>query len=800
MASTSGSVPASAAAAAALVHALDTESSFADIAWYADVQLAMQQAALANDSGVLQALEKRMTTLLTTSVAHNETHAAWSHAATLMQMYMDQCGWSIVEAHGSVWVARVHAHLEHTATAPASSAVLASLAPLVRVVTHGMMGIESMAHPEYHRTVVSPFISKMGHAMLSVVEAAWAAWGVHMPETAASALAELLSCVREQLACTPTTYRPHVGKIHTLCMHMLFGSYAASEAAPRDVPAALRASATRLLAQLPITGSASSSMEPTASSGKVSQAQLWAATMTELLEALTLSIMGCAPSLDWRAMGIEAVQGRTPPLAWEVASNDYTVGIPLSWARSRLLLAPGCIVQMYMTQPTKRSVPVPLARCVHLARVLCSVRTSATTVPREQQRLEAQSIVQLRRWGLHWLTCLVETFQQATWRYVYDMDLVSVLCEQAEQACPDERYEVLQTLHSLCASRTTVPLPLDPASTYVQRMASLCTQELRAFLVQTPMAWRVHVPLKRARVFESDAVLHAERVPQDAILVKSDTERLCVAMAASLLAALLPMLVSNAAPGHRDAARLGLLALVGVTEAWIAARLVDGQSASSMQALQTCIASLTQCMVEAHGALIPHTLPRVYAMMQRGRALSLPWIQAACDESLTRLRLLLRPRVPPLVDVVDSSALEERVDVLDAQDTVPLRLAGWRGTQTAREEYAQLRLPSPSPPPLGVAAEPASEPASVQASREEGATPDVAPPRPAQAVAPPRPVVMPPSLPPPPASVPAPRAMSSERVDAEVERAVPALDMEASDEEALPTLHMEASDEEEDPM
>ena len=195
------------------------------------------------------------------------------------------------------------------------------------------------------------------------------------------------------------------------------------------------------------------------------------------------------------------------------------------------------------------------------------------------------------------------------------------------------------------------------------------------------------------------------------------------------------------------------------------------------------IHSLTMLATTHTGALIASILPRVHAVLCRGAQSRVLRVRRACVLGTSAVLPVLRPRVPPLVDVVDSSALEERIPEADAQDHVPLPAPAWHGADTVAATWTTVADVAP-PGPVGVApkqasAAPAPTPASVPA------------PAPAPALAPAPAPAPAPTLPAPPeASTPAPPlpaaplASAHDPVD------------DDDDEEAMPTLDMQASDDE----
>ena len=148
---------------------------------------------------------------------------------------MEECGWTVVESHGQVWIQHAHAHLEQVAkylgacvddgSNPIDSGaeqILASVVSLAQLVGYEVMGSEGESHPEFYRTIVTPNVPKIGHALVSVCENASQVWG-SVYSHASIPLSKCLDVIQDQVVRHATTYRTFVARIHALCMQILFG-------------------------------------------------------------------------------------------------------------------------------------------------------------------------------------------------------------------------------------------------------------------------------------------------------------------------------------------------------------------------------------------------------------------------------------------------------------------------------------------------------------------------------------------------------------------------------------------------
>lgn len=707
-----------------LAAALDSRTHVQEAWMSASMTNAIRKASDTRDTDGLHVLEKRINSLLSTSLAQNKKEPCWKIGADVARTFVEECGWTVVESHGQVWIQHAHAHLEQVAkylgacvddgSNPIDSGaeqILASVVSLAQLVGYEVMGSEGESHPEFYRTIVTPNVPKIGHALVSVCEDASQVWG-SVYSHASIALSKCLDVIQDQVVRHATTYRTFVARIHALCMQILFGPYATLQP---DVPPRcvyLTASATRLLSAIHITGAASSSLQPdhdartSSGSSKLTQAQLWAATVAEILDALIVCVCGSVPSVPWHASGLSAPN--TDPLAWmSPSAADFTQSIPACFGRCELLLgSTSCpdavgVLPYFLSTPTPRAVPVPIARCVQIATAMIQAHIPpGHRAPIDQLRFEHMYLPQIRQLGARFLVQVVMAFQQQAWPFVYASEAISKLSAMAEYTHGTAERSLALCAIDLLLARDSVlapngfaggaGIPLDPASTVVQRIARICIQTLSAFVVQEPMSWSCMPPLKRTRAFESDAIVASTRVLQDAIMSKTCTEMDMVCHAASVLVALFGLLNSSAAPGHRDLARTGALALVGLTEVLIDARVLDASNDAMLTMCERCVDVLTSLVVSHAGALVAYVLARVHAILVRGTQSSISRVRVACAVGVSRLLVVIRPRVPPLTDHIDSSALEEQVAATEAQDQVPLPVAGWQGPESVSTSFATI--------------------------------------------------------------------------------------------------------------
>ncbi|WFD23011.1 hypothetical protein MEQU1_001695 [Malassezia equina] len=811
-----------------LLAALEADAHSEAALWYTEAVQVIRTCVLDGDQDGLHALEKHVTQRFHTTVAQNESSLPpWRTATRLMSMIFAQGGWKVAETFGAAWIQRTHSHLEQSAQRCRSAGALAALDPLSQLVlfmSENLMGRESTTHPEYHRVVVAPWISKWGQAVVTVLELA-----AVQPLSCATvpAMSRLMDALALHVELYARTYRTLTPRIHALCMQLLFGAFsspAVSGGGP--LPDALTRSAMALLASLHLTGALTSdaSMLSSAASGKVSQAQLWAATITEMLDATMLAMHGSVPSMDWYAIGLDVASAQPRALAWEPPSSDYHEGIPCSVRRFEHLLGSPTsgamgMVPLYLTMPTPRTVPVPLSRCIALAHAMMQARTSLDRATVDQARLEASAAPKLRWLGIQLLVQLVLAFHEATWPLLHGSGVLRTLCTLAETERGSLRLVAVRALHVLlsrgaCQSGlhclVGAGVPLDPASPLVQRMARVAILSLSELLVLEPELWTPELPFKRPRSFDSDTISQVDRVPQDAMLVKAPLAWEMACAAAHVLVHVFPYISTSAAPGHRDLARTGALALLGACEAVLGARLVDAMASTQVEAGAQLVQALSQLVMAHHNSLVSHILARVYGVLARGAQSSIPILRATSQDALTGMLPIVRPRAPPLVDAVDSHALEERIDA-DGTDHIPMPLPGWRGPAAAMTEMAHVddvvpvqQASFPSTEKAGVE-DPAS---SIGAPATTSLPVPVPPPTPTPAPAPaPVPTAaertvpsnLPdvPSVPPSAAhtSMQEPRAAAPASTLSTTEVTAPLND---TDDEALPDLHMDVTDDESD--
>lgn len=762
-----------AATFAALVSALVDEPERSCVA-QAVAEAEATQALRTLDDDEKKALEKRISALLGTPAAQQGN--AWHAAGSVAAAYVAQQGWDAVEANGGAWVHRALALCEQALLQMQGGSEKArdALLPFLGVVVREAMGAEASAHPEYYRVVIAPNVPKLASALV---------------ELAAEPNADLLALLYASFVRNATTYRPHVAKLHALCMRILFAPH--TEPGGTPPPEALAAAAARLFSALHLTGAVS---EGTAH-GKVLQTQLWAAPATEMLDAAFAALGSLTPS---RAPAPCAALG------WSKTTPDYVVGIPWSCARLFCLAGDDAhigVLMHYLATPTPRPVPVPIGRVVLLAASMIRVR-SDDAAPRDQLRAEAVALPQVRRAGLRLLGEVVAQFQEACWPYLYDEHCVlDDVCTAAERAAGDrERLIALRTLSLLLtsgmlpdASLPGAALPLDPASGRVQRTVRLAIDACSTFLL--PQA--SEPAAKRARVFESDAVLASTRAAQDAVLGQSNLAWQLARAGVCLFQAVFRTLACSATPGSRDLARTGALVVLGLAEATVDGRVLD---VARPDTLALCLASITavaELVLANGGALVAYILLRIRALFVRGAASPVALVRAACESALARTLPLLRPRAPPVFDSVDSAALEGS-DV----DVVPLPKPGYdaskRGVAALYEAHRLdnpdmdvegagegqgegemgIRAAAPAPATAPVTA-PAAAP--VAAPAPAAAPAPVAAPAPAAAPAPvaaPAAKAVPPSAPAPAASIPLDTPDSDSDSDA-----MPELDAGGSDDE-----------------
>lgn len=805
-----------------LLAALEADAHGEDALWSSEAEHLIRAAVLEGDQDGLHSLEKHISQRLNTPVALNEDFSPpWRTAARLMSMMLSQAGWKVAETFGATWIQRTHTHLDQVAQRLRTAGAFAALdtsAQLAAFVMTDLMGRESTAHPEYHRVVVAPWISKCAQAVLSLLELA----ATH-PLSSATALAmsRLMDVLALHVELYAHTYRTFTPRIHALCMQLLFGPLASPASAAAPLPEALAHSTMALLASLHLTGALTSdaSMLSSAASGKVSQAQLWAATVTEMLDAAMLAVCGSVPSMDWFALGLDPALAQPRALAWELPSADYDEGIPCSVRRCEHLLGSAAsgamgMVPLYLTMPTPRPVPVPLSRCVALAHAMMQARTTSSRATVDQARLEASAAPKLRWVGTQFLVQLSLAFHEAAWPLIHGSGVLRTLCLLAETERGSVRLVAMRALHlllsrGLCSWGTDrlpgAGIPLDPASPLVQRIAHAAIQPLSELVVLEPELWTSELPLKRPRSFESDTVAQVDRMPQDVILAKSSLAWDMACAGALVLVDVFSYTSTSAAPGHRDLARAGALCLLGACEAVLGARLVDASDSTHVVAGAQLVQALGQLVMMHHNALVSHILARVYAVTMRGAQSSTPVLRAACQDVLGGVLTVIRPRAPPLVDAVDSSALEERVDA-DGSDQIPMPLPGWRGPVAAAAEIAHVDAVVPVQPLSTATNEPKAPATSTEVPATESPCLEPTQAAPPATIDVPAPPLAEPTL--APEAPPMAKAVEAEPPRRGSPVSMPASSMpmskgaaaptDDSDEAALPELHMDVSDEEDD--
>ncbi|WFD30189.1 hypothetical protein MSPP1_001206 [Malassezia sp. CBS 17886] len=665
-------------ALARLVAAVDAASPVCVRAAAEDVR-AVNALRTLRDAPALRTLEKRIAAALNMPAARGS--AAWDAGATAAALLLDECGWRIAEAHGKAWIDRAHANMEqaakHNTDRPAA---VADCLPLARLAVTQLMGRESLAHPEYHRVVVAPQIAPMAAATLALVGCAqeWAA--SHAPGS--PALPALLVLVAEQLRLYASTYRPHAARLHALCMEVLFAAYktASGAASARPPPRALSRAATVLLATLPLTGAVAGGgggggehANLYGQSGRVQQTQLWAATAGALVAAAEDAFCASVPSVDWRALGVDAAADDA--LGWEpLAAGDYMETVAAALERVRLLVGDAThagVLPQYLSCAMPRAVPVPVGALVRLAAAALQVRVARTAdVPLDLARAEEGARLRVCAYGMHLLAFTALVAQQATWQFVFaPRGALLHLCVVAENSVvgSTERVLSLRTLGLLLGGGgvlcdgspvpSSTALPLPPTAPFVLRMSRMSVQQTSAFLVHAPRAWEDDVrPVKKARMFESDAVALAERAPQDGVLAKTAVETEACDASVRLFSALFPTLACSPAAGSAELARTGLLAVLGVAEALLCARLLSPRHRAGVALAVTCMNAVADLIVRFTGKLTAEILPRFHALVMTGVHASVPPVRAACRGVEARIAAVLRPRVPPLVDSVNSEA------------------------------------------------------------------------------------------------------------------------------------------------
>ncbi|PKI85074.1 hypothetical protein MVES1_001201 [Malassezia vespertilionis] len=657
------------------------------------------------------ALKKRIDACLCTAPARQAVEPLWAVAAVLIDLYLDTCGWSAAEAHGTSWIQQMLVHTEQT-SASFDASVFASLAPLLRCVLVRVMGRESAAHPEYFRVVAAPHISRTAAALAQLFAAAVQR---SVPWSALCALLHGTTC---QVCLYATTYRAVASSLHATCNVLLFGRYASIESAAHaaPLPDSVCKDATVLLASLARTGAATK-----ATGNSVSQVQLWSATATQLLDAAVLAVQGCAPSLAW------PMTARHGALGWEACTSDYAVCIPACEARVACLLGDethrGVLAHFFAT-PTPHPVPVPLGAVLALVHAMLQARYKDSDAPIDQLRLERHALVVLHRTALVLLPPIVELGGAHAWRFLLGgMPVLDDVVRLAEAAHGKTRSMAIRTLALLftpgqlgASHMPGLAVPLDPNSPIVQRMARLAIQDMSALLLPDLPA--------STHVFESDAVALAARPVQDAVLAKSSTAWSAAQGAVQLFSALFPRVACSAAPGSRELLHTGTMALLGLSEALLHARVLCAEHTAALDLCIACVAAIATTVVSNAGALVTFVLSRARIMFQLGAHSSIAVVRAACDDALVRMLPLFRARAPPVYDSVDCAALEvcdtdtvvlpkigaKPLPIVEAMDQAPCvteqdMLMPWTADGTARPITApQTAVPFSAPSPCSIPA------------------------------------------------------------------------------------------------
>ncbi|WFC94458.1 hypothetical protein MBRA1_001088 [Malassezia brasiliensis] len=637
-----------------------------------------EEARACNTLGTLDAdarkqLDRRLHALLSTSVRAQESHAAWAKAAHVADVYLEQAGWAVAEEHGAQWIQKALTHAEHATSQPM---LLPRLLPLLTLVVERVMGRESTAHPEYYRVVVAPNVPKLAATLVALAEAA---------EAHTSLLEPLLQLLLSHLGRHPSVYRPHAAPLHALCMRILFGAYVSmNDACVARSNEQVACATAQLLAALHLTGAV------TGGNGKVSQAQLWLAPLTEMLDAAFAAVNGSVPS-----------QGSAVPttaLGWTNTTQDYTVSIPAHLARVLCLAGDEThtgVLVAYLTYATPRPVPVPVGRLLALAHAMVRAQsTDAKHLPHDQLRAEYTVLPQMHRAGLRLFAITSLLFETACWRYLEeDARLLDDICALSEaQTTPDATSVLVARVLAVAFTHGTllsgaIPgagLVLDPASMRVQRMARLAIHACTQILL--PTARPDEPATKRARQFESDTVALANRLAQDRVLAQGARVMEWADAGLALFLALFGVLSCSATPGSRDLARTGALVVVGLVEALLESRLLVVERPDILALAQTAVRTLVSLVVNNHGALVAYVLLRTRALLERGAQSPVPLLRAACEDGLAQTTPLLRPRAPPVFDSVDSTALETQ-----ESDVVPLPRPAYSAAKRGAEALDVIR-------------------------------------------------------------------------------------------------------------
>ncbi|WFD33661.1 hypothetical protein MCUN1_000474 [Malassezia cuniculi] len=574
---------------------------------------------LRGDVGALQSIDRTIEGYLRSKDAKSI-----AVGASLAQEYAAQLGWRAIEPNAQKWVdAAIYAA---NASPEAGGHLLALVFELV-------CGRESLARPEFHRSIVVPSVPKMAIAAADALEI--------IPS------ASLLRALAQQLHIHTTMMRPIVPRLHAVCASVLFS--------PDDV---LVSPAMTLFAALPLSGAVADTPLNIAAllagndvtdRSKVSQSQLWLTSALELISATQFALHGI----------VSAPPPATRPFGWPPLDADATVSIPLSVFRLERLIgrnSPGLVLQ-FISAALPRAVPVPIGDIVDVAyRMITAAPSSGDLIDRS--RLELWALPQVHMAGLQLLVHTVATFGQASWRFllVRQSAVISAVCTLAERSAAHVRLSAVRALQKILGCGDIgFGVPLDPAHSLAQRVARVCVQQVCSYIAGEPAA-DADMPQQRI-MFESDTVFLANRAPQDAITRKSSVETRTTQSAVALLSSLTSVMLSSTASGSTELVDVGVRVILGASEVMVDSRVIDLASDHSLDLAVELVRGLCRVIVANGGDLVSQILPRAHALFVRGTHSSIPVLRAACAEALQSILLILRPRLPPVAATVDSSAL-----------------------------------------------------------------------------------------------------------------------------------------------
>ncbi|WFC97695.1 hypothetical protein MYAM1_000414 [Malassezia yamatoensis] len=618
-------------------------------------------------------LQRRLQALITISARAQNSGQAWVKASEAISLYYAQAGWTVAEDLGELWIQQLLLHGEY---ALSQRQISPALLPVLKVSMDRMAGQEARAHPEYYRVVVSPNLPKVASLVVSLME---------LCEIRDPFFITLLTQTTSHIQQHPSLYRPHVSRIHSVCIRALFQPYTSeSEAHLVNISDGLNKAAAGLLSVLHLTGT------PTASHGKVSQAQLWLAPVLEMIDAATIAANGTVPSLP------QSISSAA--LGWRLENPDYTVRIAVSLSRLQCILGDELhrgVLAYYLTTSTPKHVPVPLARLFGLARCLIRIQSGKqSNVPLDQLESESLALPRVRRAGLRLFALITTLFQQACWPLILeDPSILDDICSMGETsyALSLDRLLAIRCL-AVCLTRGEVieqhiggaGLVLDPASTLVQRISRVAVQACSELIV-TDERNEGHIP-KRTR-FESDSIAISSRGVQSRILTKESRAVQLAEAGVALFRAVFDVLAGSAMPGSRDIIRTGVLVILGISEALVDGRLLDSKRCGLLSLASTALKMLSALVLHNSGALMAYVLLRIRLLLQRGSLSTVPILRSICLDSLANTLPLLRPRAPPLFDSVDSSALEAK-----ESDVVPIPQPGYHIDQRGASAMCEAQL------------------------------------------------------------------------------------------------------------